>query len=835
MSAVAYGLDGPFQTYPDCTKPPLSDIKVCDRTLPEAERAAALVAALTDEEKLQNLVSKAPGAPRIGLPAYNWWSEALHGVAHAPGTQFRDGPGDFNSSTSFPMPLLMAAAFDDELIEAVGDVIGTEARAFGNAGWSGLDYWTPNVNPFRDPRWGRGSETPGEDVVRLKRYAASMIRGLEGRSSSSSSCSFGSGGEPPRVISTCKHYAGNDFEDWNGTTRHDFDAVISAQDLAEYYLAPFQQCARDSRVGSVMCAYNAVNGVPSCANSYLMNTILRGHWNWTEHDNYVTSDCEAVLDVSAHHHYADTNAEGTGLCFEAGMDTSCEYEGSSDIPGASAGGFLTWPAVDRALTRLYRSLVRVGYFDGPESPHASLGWADVNRPEAQELALRAAVEGIVLLKNDNDTLPLPLPDDVVVTADGGRRRVAMIGFWADAPDKLFGGYSGAPPFARSPASAARQLGWNVTVAGGPVLEGDSDEEEDTWTAPAVEAAADADYIVYFGGLDTSAAGETKDRMTIGWPAAQLALISELARLGKPVVVVQMGDQLDDTPLFELDGVGAVLWANWPGQDGGTAVVRLLSGAESPAGRLPVTQYPANYTDAVPLTDMTLRPSATNPGRTYRWYPTPVRPFGFGLHYTTFRAEFGPHPFFPGAGKGDGDGEDKGESKSEIRTQQQQQQQQQQRRAAAAATTPIRDLLRDCDKTYPDTCPLPPLTVRVTNEGERASDYVVLAFVSGEYGPAPYPIKTLVSYARARGLKGKGGDGDGDGDGATTTVSLDWTVGNLARHDERGNTILYPGTYTLTLDEPAQASVQFALEGEPVVLDEWPAPPSANSTARGRHR
>ncbi|KAL2158673.1 hypothetical protein VTH06DRAFT_4155 [Thermothelomyces fergusii] len=788
-SAVAYGLDKPFQTYPDCTKPPLSEIKVCDRTLSATERAKALVAALTDEEKLQNLVSKSKGAPRIGLPAYNWWSEALHGVAYAPGTQFRDGPGDFNSSTSFPMPLLMAAAFDDELIEAVGDVIGTEARAFGNAGWSGLDYWTPNVNPFRDPRWGRGSETPGEDVLRLKRYAAAMIDGLEGRLSSP-------GGEPPRIISTCKHYAGNDFEDWNGKTRHNFNAVIGPQDLAEYYLAPFQQCARDSRVGSIMCAYNAVNGVPSCANSYLMNTILREHWNWTDHDNYITSDCEAVLDVWLNHRYASSNAEGTGLCFEAGMDTSCEYEGSSDIPGASAGGYLTWPTVDRALTRLYRSLVRVGYFDGPESPHASLGWADVNRPHAQELALRAAVDGVVLLKNDGDTLPLPL------SGDGGAS-VAMIGFWADAPEKLFGGYSGRAAFARSPADAARRLGWNVTVAGGPILEGAS--HEDTWTAPALKAAADADYIVYFGGLDTSAAGETKDRMTIGWPAAQLALITELARLGKPLVVVQMGDQLDDTPLFDLDGVGAILWANWPGQDGGTALVRLLSGTESPAGRLPVTQYPANYTDAVPLTDMTLRPSATNPGRTYRWYPTPVRPFGFGLHYTTFRAEFGPHPFFPGAGKGKGKGKDRQQSE-------------------ALKATPIRDLLRGCDKTYQDTCPLPPLTVRVTNEGERTSDYVALAFVSGEYGPAPYPIKTLVSYARARGVKGKD----------AATVSLDWTVGNLARHDENGNTVLYPGTYTLTLDEPTQTSVQFVLEGEPVVLDEWPAPPSVDSAAGGRH-
>ncbi|KAL2196727.1 glycoside hydrolase family 3 protein [Corynascus similis CBS 632.67] len=800
MSAVAYGLDEPFQTYPDCTKPPLSEIKVCDRTLSDAERAAALVAALTDEEKLQNLVSKAQGAPRIGLPAYNWWSEALHGVAYAPGTQFRDGSGDFNSSTSFPMPLLMAAAFDDELIEDIGAVIGTESRAFGNAGWSGLDYWTPNVNPFRDPRWGRGSETPGEDVLRLKRYAASMIKGLEGP------------GPEPLVISTCKHYAGNDFEDWNGATRHNFNAVISPQDLAEYYLAPFQQCARDSRVGSIMCAYNAVNGVPSCANSYLMNTILREHWNWTDHDNYITSDCEAVLDVSANHHYAATNAEGTGMCFEAGMDTSCEYEGSSDIPGASEGGYLTWPTVDRALNRLYRSLVRVGYFDGAESPHASVSWADVNRPEAQELALRVAAEGIVLLKNDAGTLPLPA--DVA----NNRSVVAMIGFWADAPDKLSGGYSGTPAFEHSPAYAARQLGWKIKVADGPVLEGSS--AEDTWTAAALEAANDADYILYFGGLDTSAAGETKDRMTINWPAAQLALIEELGKLGKPLVVVQMGDQIDDTPILEMDEVGAILWANWPGQDGGTAVVELLRGAKSPAGRLPVTMYPANYTEEVPLTDMTLRPSATNPGRTYRWYPTPVKSFGFGLHYTTFEAEFGPHPFFPSDGNGDGDGKGKGKGNGKGKGKGKRSLEKAKKNKRAPLTTPIQDLLQDCDKTYPDTCPLPPLTVRVTNAGNRTSDYVALVFVSGEYGPAPYPIKTLVSYARLRGVEGA----------ASETATLDWTVGNLARHDEHGNTVLYPGTYTLTLDEPTQTSVQFVLEGEPVVLDEWPAPPSANSTA-----
>jgi beta-D-xylosidase 4 len=279
------------------------------------------------------------------------------------------------------MPVLMAAAFDDALIEDIGEIIGIEARAWGNAGLAPIDFWTPNVNPFKDPRWGRGSETPGEDVLLVKRYAERMLRGLEGPE------------EQRRIIATCKHYAGNDFEDWNGTTRHDFDARISMQDLAEYYLAPFQTCARDVKCGSLMCAYNAVNGVPSCANTYLLQTILRKHWGWTEHNNYITSDCEAVVDVWANHKYARSNAEGTGMCFKAGTDTSCEYTSSSDIPGAWSQGFLDEPTVDRALRRLYEGLVRGGYFDGDKATWSSLGWEDVNTPKAQELALRAATEG----------------------------------------------------------------------------------------------------------------------------------------------------------------------------------------------------------------------------------------------------------------------------------------------------------------------------------------------------------------------------------------------------------------------------------------------------------
>ncbi|KAF2281393.1 glycoside hydrolase [Westerdykella ornata] len=731
---------------PDCVNGPLKNNKICDITAKPAERAAALVAAMTQEEKLANLVSKAPGVQRLGLPAYNWWGEALHGVAGAPGISFS---GDFKTATSFPMPLLMSAAFDDDLIFKVGTAIGTEARAFSNGGKAPFDYWTPNINPFKDPRWGRGSETPGEDTARLNGYVKSILAGLEGDNP-----------KERRIIATCKHYVANDLENWKGTTRHDFDAKISQQDLAEYYMQPFQTCARDMKVGSFMCSYNAVNGVPACANPWLLETVLRGHWKWTDDNNYITSDCEAVLDISANHKYAPTNAAGTALAFNSGMDTSCEYSGSSDIPGAWKSGALNKTTVDRALNRLYHGLVRSGYFDGSSAVYAKLGAGDVNTQNAQQLARQAATNGIVMLKNDR-TLPLSL-------AKGSK--VAMIGFWANDTSKLRGGYSGPPPFLHTPVWAAQQQGLSVKTATGPILQ--NNNAADNWTTNALAAAKASDYILYFGGQDTSAAAEGSDRLSLAWPEAQITLINKLSGLGKPLVIIQMGDMLDDTPLINNKGVNSMLWASWSGQDGGPAVMDIISGAKAVAGRLPVTQYPANYTQ-LPMTDMNLRPSGSNPGRTYRWYSTPVRPFGFGLHYTTFKASFG----------------------------------------AFGPSFSIQELLKGCRNEFPDTCAFPALPIEVSNTGNRTSDFVALAFVRSQTGPKPYPIKTLATYSRLRGIA----------PGQTAKVQLKWTLANLARHDENGNTVLYPGTYDLLLDEPTQATLSFSLTGEQAVLDKWPAP------------
>ncbi|EWG50725.1 hypothetical protein FVEG_09861 [Fusarium verticillioides 7600] len=738
-------------TLPDCTKGPLSKNGICDTSLSPAKRAAALVAALTPEEKVGNLVSNATGAPRIGLPRYNWWNEALHGLAGSPGGRFADTP-PYDAATSFPMPLLMAAAFDDDLIHDIGNVVGTEARAFTNGGWRGVDFWTPNVNPFKDPRWGRGSETPGEDALHVSRYARYIVRGLEGDK------------EQRRIVATCKHYAGNDFEDWGGFTRHDFDAKITPQDLAEYYVRPFQECTRDAKVGSIMCAYNAVNGIPACANSYLQETILRGHWNWTRDNNWITSDCGAMQDIWQNHKYVKTNAEGAQVAFENGMDSSCEYTTTSDVSDSYKQGLLTEKLMDRSLKRLFEGLVHTGFFDGAKAQWNSLSFADVNTKEAQDLALRSAVEGAVLLKNDG-TLPLKLKK---------KDSVAMIGFWANDTSKLQGGYSGRAPFLHSPLYAAEKLGLDTNVAWGPTLQNSS--SHDNWTTNAVAAAKKSDYILYFGGLDASAAGEDRDRENLDWPESQLTLLQKLSSLGKPLVVIQLGDQVDDTALLKNKKINSILWVNYPGQDGGTAVMDLLTGRKSPAGRLPVTQYPSKYTEQIGMTDMDLRPTKSLPGRTYRWYSTPVLPYGFGLHYTKFQAKF----------------------------------------KSNKLTFDIQKLLKGCSAQYSDTCALPPIQVSVKNTGRITSDFVSLVFIKSEVGPKPYPLKTLAAYGRLHDVAPS----------STKDISLEWTLDNIARRGENGDLVVYPGTYTLLLDEPTQAKIQVTLTGKKAILDKWPQDPKS---------
>lgn len=419
--------------------------------------------------------------------------------------------------------------------------------------------------------------------------------------------------------------------------------------------------------------------------------------------------------------------------------------------------------------------MKVGYFDPPsEVSYRSIGWNAVNTPPAQQLALQSASNGIVLLKNDG-LLPLKLSD---------YSTVAMIGMWANATTQMLGGYAGNPPYIHSPLYAATQLGVNVIYADGPIAQNDT---TGNWTEPAMAAAEQADLILYFGGIDLSVEAEAMDRYTISWSPSQVALIEQLSSLGKPLVILQHGDQLDDTAWLQSANISAILWCGYPGQDGGTAALDILTGKTAPAGRLPVTQYPADYVNEIPMTDMTLRASQNGVGRTYRWFADAVVPFGFGLHYTNFTAKFSSSSGW--------------------------------KRGSNEPSYGIDQLTSGCSAPHLDLCPFPSISIEVTNTGEKTSDFSALVFVNGTYGPQPYPLKSLASYTRLSSVNPH----------ETRSTSLSFTLGALARMDEYGNEVLYPGSYSFLLDVPTQDVWYFTITGEQKVLDEFPQPPP-NQTA-----
>jgi xylan 1,4-beta-xylosidase len=741
--------------YPDCSSELLSNNSVCDTSLSPRERAQALIDAMTIQEKLNLTHNNSPGVPRLGLPTYNWWGEALHGVAAAPGVQFEDS-GEWSYATSFPQPIVMAAAFDDPLIYSIGEVISTEARAFSNANKSGLDYWTPNINPFRDPRWGRGQETPGEDTYVVKRYIENMVTALQG------------GPEPEtyKIIATCKHYTAYDMEFWQGNTRYGYDAKVSAQDMAEYYMQPFQQCARDTKVGSIMCAYNSVNGVPSCANSYTIESVLRGHWNWTADENYITSDCTAIQNIYTDHHAFADRQQTVAAALNSGVDIDCGYYNPTFLPSAYEQGLFEEATLDRSLLRLYTALVKSGYFNSAESqPWRSLSWSNVSTPESEDLALQIAEEGLVLLKNDG-TLPLSTPSE-------GNLTVLLIGGWANATSEMQGIYAGPARTLVSPWMALNNMG-NINI-----------ETIQWYESPLIKANELQPDVVVWIDATHEGAEETADRNTIKWDLMQPDAVESVATTGIPTVVVHMGEQCDDSMFFSNANVSAVLWAGYPGMFGGQAIINTLFGEVAPAGRMPITQYPTDYVNEVAMTDMGLRPDSEtgNPGRTYKWYDNATVEFGFGLHYTNFSAEIVP---------------------------------------VETTSFDVAQLVQGCDSsglTHVDLCPFLPggssltssLEVNITNTGETTSDYVALAFVAGEYGPEPRPRKSLVAYQRLKGVEG----------GVSQTAALNITLGALARYDESGNEVLYPGSYRIQIDVPVLATWEFELTGAEVVLDLWP--------------
>ncbi|KAF6762895.1 glycoside hydrolase family 3 protein [Ephemerocybe angulata] len=742
LAKQAVFVHGALYSFPDCVKGPLKDNGVCDTTLDPAARAKALVSLFTIEELTNNTVDAAPGVPRLGLEPYEWWSEALHGVAGSPGVKFAAFGEPFGHATSFPQPILLGATFDDKLIKDVANVISTEARAYNNAGRAGLDYFTPNINPFKDPRWGRGQETPGEDPYHISRYVYQLIDGLQG----------GIGPQPYyKTIADCKHFAAYDMEEWKGQPRYGFDAVVSRQELSEYYFPPFQSCVRDAKVASVMCAYNAVNGVPSCANPWLLQTVLREHWGFGETGGWVTSDCDAVHNVFADHHYTEDYVHAAAVSLKAGTDVNCGWPGpfTLNLPEAYNKSLVTRENLETAVTRLYSTLIKAGYFDPPEDqPYRQLGWDAVDTQNARDLAYKSAVEGFVLLKNDG-TLPLK----------AGVKKVALVGPWANVTTLMLGNYYGVPPFFSTPYFGALNAGYDVALEMGTTVSGNDSTHFDA----AIEAAQGSDVIVFTGGLDQNIEREERDRLNVTWPGLQLQLINKLQELGKPLIVV------DSTVLKESNKVNAILWGGYPGQSGGDALFDIITGKVAPAGRLPTTQYPAAYSDLVEMTDMSVRPKGKNPGRTYMWYTgQAVFPFGHGLHYTTFGFSWVKGP---------------------------------------AARYDIANIVQpEAGVKFLDLKAFATFEVAVENTGDTTSDYVALLFLAGQdTGPSPQPIKRLVSYTRLSSIQ----------PGQKTVGALEITLGSIARADEEGDFWIYPGKYRLQLDtvDPVALYQEFELVGE----------------------
>ncbi len=569
------------------------------------EQALKLVGQMTLEEKASQLRYDAPAIPRLGVPAYNWWNEALHGVARA------------GTATVFPQAIGLAAMFDTEGLHEIADIIATEGRAKYNAQsahgdrdiYKGLTFWSPNINIFRDPRWGRGHETYGEDPYLTARLGVAFVKGLQGD------------GKYLKAAACAKHFAVHSGPE---ALRHQFDAVASPKEMRETYLPAFEALVKEAKVEAVMGAYNRVNGEPACGSKTLLKDILRNEWGFEGH---VVSDCWAIRDFHTNHHVTDTAPESAALAMENGCDVNC---GNTYLHMMQAyqEGLVSEEQITLAATRLMATRIRLGLFD-ESCEYNAISYLENDTDAHAQKALDAARKSMVLLKNDG-LLPLDL---------GKLSTIAVIGPNADSQACLEGNYNGTSSryvtFLEGIREAAKGKA-RVLYSQGCHLHKDRLSNlalpEDRM-AEAVAAVEAADAVILCLGLDASIEGEegdtgnqyfSGDKADLELPLSQRKLLDAVLKTGKPVVtLVAAGSAL------RVEDGNAILLAWYPGQAGGTAAADILFGKVSPSGRLPVTFY-HSVAELPEFTDYRMA------GRTYRYFAgTPLYPFGYGLSYTRF--------------------------------------------------------------------------------------------------------------------------------------------------------------------------------------------------------
>ncbi|KAL8058438.1 hypothetical protein ABFX02_03G017900 [Erythranthe guttata] len=599
----------------------------CNVDLPIGKRAHDLIARLTLDEKISQLVNKASAIPRLGIPYYQWWSEALHGVAVAFGVEngvsFK---GNIRAATSFPQVILTAATFDANLWYRVAKVIGTEARAIYNEGEAiGMTFWSPNINIFRDPRWGRGQETPGEDPFLTSKYAVSFVRGIQGDSFEGGDLKDGR----LQVSACCKHLTAYDLDHWKGVDRFTFDAHVTKQDMADTYQPPFKSCVEQGRASGIMCAYNLVNGVPNCADYDLLTKTARGEWGF---QGYITSDCDAVSLLYEKQKYSKSHEDAVADVLKAGMDVNCGDYLANHTKSAVEKGKVSESDIDRALYNLFSVRMRLGLFNGNPSqlPYGDLSRNDICTPEHQDLALEVARDGIVLLKNSANLLPL---------SKSQTKSLALIGPNANVSKTLVGNYAGPPCKTITPLQGLTDYIEKIKFHEG------CENINCTINAKskAVKLAKSADHVVLVMGLNQEEESEDRDREELVLPGEQQSFIMSVSEAAKkPVVLVLLcGGPVDISFAKNNPKIGSILWAGYPGEAGGKAIAEIIFGDHNPGGRLPLTWYPKDFIK-IPMTDMRMRPDPSSgyPGRTYRFYQgEKVYEFGYGLSYSNYSYKF----------------------------------------------------------------------------------------------------------------------------------------------------------------------------------------------------
>ncbi|KAI4375624.1 hypothetical protein MLD38_013473 [Melastoma candidum] len=597
------------------TDPSLKGLPFCDPSRAVPDRVADLVGRLSLDEKITFLVNGAGNVTRLGIPHYEWWSEALHGVSYVgPGTRFSPlVPG----ATSFPQVILTAASFNTTLFETIGKAVSTEARAMHNVGLAGLTFWSPNVNIFRDPRWGRGQETPGEDPTLSGKYGSGYVRGLQGSDDGSP--------DKLKVAACCKHYTAYDIDNWKGVDRYHFNAIVTQQDMGDTFQPPFESCVLDGNVASVMCSYNQVNGKPTCADPDLLKGVIRGQWKL---NGYIVSDCDSVEVFFNSQHYTKTPEEAATIAISSGLDLDCGTFLGQHTSGAVKAGLLNESAIDNAISNNFATLMRLGFFDGDPRKrlYGKLGPSDVCTPANQELAQEAARQGIVLLQNTAGSLPLS-PSTI--------KSLAVIGPNANVTKTMIGNYEGTPCGYVTPLQGLSLSVPTIYVPGCANVACQTAQIDD-----AKKAAASADATILVVGADQSIEREGLDRVDLLLPGQQPLLISEVANVSKgPVILVIMsGGGFDISFAKSNDKVKSILWVGYPGEKGGAAIADVIFGQHNPSGKLPMTWYPQSFANKVPMTNMNMRPDPVTgyPGRTYRFYTgETVYKFGDGLSYTDF--------------------------------------------------------------------------------------------------------------------------------------------------------------------------------------------------------